>query len=145
MKKIVQLGALYIVGAIILAICGLVFAAMVLGIIATALGNLAIWPIIGAATIGQPITMPMAIGIAAVMAVIIYIFAGSVSDRSMDQMGAVMSLGCMASVIVVVLGFPLWMFLVYMNGGQLTGWAVIPCGVFTAGLIWTWMSSRKPG
>jgi hypothetical protein len=36
--------------------------------VATLLGNLAIWPIMGAAFIGQPITFPMAIGIAAVIA-----------------------------------------------------------------------------
>jgi hypothetical protein len=28
------------------------------------------------------------------------------------------------------------MLLVYFNGGQLTGWAIIPCGIFMAGLVW---------
>jgi DUF3072 family protein len=46
-------------------------------------------------------------------------------------------------LLIVVLGFPLWMLLVYFNGGQLTGWAIIPCGIFMAGLVWAWMSSRK--
>jgi hypothetical protein len=35
------------------------------------------------------------------------------------------------------------MLLVYFNGGQLTGWAIIPCGIFMAGLVWAWMSSRE--
>jgi hypothetical protein len=144
MKKIMQLGLLYVVGAIVIVVCGLIFVAMVIGMVATLLGNLAIWPIMGAALIGQPITFPMAIGIAAVMAVIIYMFAGSVSDRSMDQLSGLMSLGCFGTVIVVVLGFPGWMLLVYLNGGQLTGWAIVPCGIVTALLVWAWMNRKTP-
>src|SRR5947209_5227402 len=98
MKKIFQLGALYIVGAIIIAVCGFIFLAMVFVMIGTALGNLALWPILAAALIGYPITFPMALGIAAVMAVIFFMFAGSVSDRSMDQIGGLMSLGCFGSI-----------------------------------------------
>jgi hypothetical protein len=144
MKKIMQLGLLYVVMAIVIVVCGLIFLAMAIQIVGTLLGNLAIWPIIGAAIIGYPISFPMAIGIAAVMAVIIFMFAGSISDRSMDQMGAVMSLGCFGSVIVVVLGFPGWMLLVYMNEGQLTGWAIIPCGIVTALLVWAWITRKTP-
>jgi hypothetical protein len=144
MKKIMLLGLLYVVSAIVIVVCGLIFVAMVIGMVATLLGNLAIWPIMGAALIGQPITFPMAIGIAAVMAVIIYMLAGSVSDRSMDQFGGLMSLGCFGTVIVVVLGIPGWMLLVYLNGSQLTGWAIVPCGIVTALLIWAWINRKTP-
>jgi hypothetical protein len=144
MKNFMQLGLLYVVMAIVIVLCGLVFLAMVVGMIATLLGNLAIWPIIGSAIIGYPITFPMAIGIAAVMAVIIYMFADSISKQTEDKIGAIMSLGCFGSILIPVLGFPLWMVLVYFNGGQLTGWAIIPCGILTAGLLWAWLMSRRP-
>jgi hypothetical protein len=144
MKKFMQLGLLYVVMAIAIVVCGLIFLTMVIAMVGSLLGNLAIWPIIGSALFGYQITLPMAIGIAAIMAVLLFIFAGSIPKRSEEKMGAVMSLGCMGAVLVVVLGFPLWMVLVYFNGGQLTGWAIIPCGIFTAGLIWVWMVSRKP-
>ena len=52
MKKIMQLSLLYVAGAIIIVVCGLIFLAMVLVMVGTLLGNLAIWPIIGAALIG---------------------------------------------------------------------------------------------
>jgi hypothetical protein len=52
MKKIVHLGQLYLVSAIIITVCGLVFLATVIAMVATLLGNLAILPIIGAALIG---------------------------------------------------------------------------------------------
>jgi MFS family permease len=128
----------------VIVVCGLIFLALAIGMIATLLGNLAIWPIIGSAIIGYPITFPMAIGIAAVMAVIIYMFAGSVSRQTEDKMGAIVSLGCFRSILIPILGFPLWMVLVYFNGGQLTGWAIIPCGIVTALLIWAWISRKTP-
>ncbi|QDW35836.1 hypothetical protein FFI89_000985 [Bradyrhizobium sp. KBS0727] len=144
MKKFMQLGLLYIVMAIAIVVCGLVFLAMVIAMVATLLGNLAIWPIIGSAIIGYKITFPMAIGIAAVMAIIIFMFAGSISRQTEDKMGAIMSLGCFGSILIPVMGLPMWLVLVYFNGGQLTGWAIIPCGIVTALLIWARISRKTP-
>lgn len=143
MKDLLQKGALFAVLGIVVIGGGLLFAIMVLVMGVTAVSNLAIWPMMVAVALGLPVSGPWIIGIAVAMAVAIFVYGPSISRKTEDQIGAVMSLGCMGTVLSFFLGFPLWFVLVQLNGGQLTGWAIIPCGIFTASLVWAWMMSRN--
>ena len=62
-----QRALLYVVGAITIAAFGLTFLAIVIVMAGTLLGNLAIWPIIGAALIGYTTPTTSASKLAALM------------------------------------------------------------------------------
>lgn len=148
MKDLFEKGLLVLVLGIVAVVAGGIFLIIVFAMVATLLGNLAIWPILGAALLGQPISFPMAIGLAAALAVVIFICVNNFprqSGRFGEVFGAILSIGFFGSIVICVLGFPLWFVLVQYNGGQLTGWAIIPCGMVTAAILWMWMNRRKPG
>ncbi len=148
MKDIFEKGLLVLILAVIAVGAGVIFLAIAFAMIATLLGNLMIWPLLGAAMLGKPISFEMGLGIAAALAVIIFICASNFSTQT-ERVGAIigpiLSIGFFGSMVICILGLPLWLVLVQYNGGHLTPWAIIPCGLVTGAILWIWMSSRKPG
>lgn len=143
--NIFQKGLFVLVLAVIATIAGVIFIGIVLTMILTLLGNLAIWPVIGAALIGQPITMPMALGIAAAMAATIYLAIANFprqTDRFFEVFGMIFTLGSIGTIVCFFVGFPLWFALSCLMGG-LSGWLVIPCGIATITAWWLYSTSNQ--
>jgi hypothetical protein len=149
MKELMEKGLLFLLLALVVTVATLIFAVIVITGIATLLGNLAIWPIIGAYLIGVPITFPMALAIAALMAIIIYGVARYYpvqGDRFFEVFGALFVMGVWSAVILAILGLPGFFVLALVFDIHPSGWAIFPIGLATAALLkpFVWKSSPTP-
>ncbi|MGY3147737.1 hypothetical protein ACVWYQ_004736 [Bradyrhizobium sp. USDA 3397] len=144
MKDFLIRAGLYGAFGIVALIGGLIFATVVITMVATTIGNLAIWPLLVAAIFNLPVLGPWIFGIAAAIALAIFLIAPHMPRGTEDKIGAVMSIGCFGLGVSVLLGFPLWFVLAQLTEGGLTGWAIIPCGVLTGGIALAWTMLRKP-
>jgi hypothetical protein len=144
MKHFLQLSALYVVLGFIVVGGALLFGILVLVMGVTAVSNLAIWSTMAAVALGLPVSGPWIVGIATAMLVVIFLLANNAPEKTEEVAGTVMRIGCLGIILPAILGYPLWLWLVLLNDGELTAWAIIPCGIVTSGLLWFLLFSRKP-
>jgi len=145
MKNILERRFSVLLIAVIVTIAALIFAGVVLTMVLTLLGNLAIWPILGAALIGQPITFGMAMGIAVVMAVVIFVGCNmwpERSDRFFEVFGAILSIGFMSTLLMAIAGTPAYLILLLVFGPPVSGWLILPLGIGTL-IVLQWIGSLK--
>jgi hypothetical protein len=141
-------GVLCLVIAVLVALASIVFVFIAIGFVATLLGNLAVWPLLGAMLIGQPITPAAALGIAALMAVVIYVGCETWPDRTnrfFEMFGAILSIGMMCSVIALVVGAPVFLVLKYLFNPDLPAWTIMPIGLAIMGAWVAWALQSKSG
>ena len=145
MKDFIEKGLVATVITAIIAVAGLIFATAVLIMIGTLLGNLAFWPILGAALLGYKISLEMTIAIAVLMAIVIFagvMFYPDGTGRFLDRFASVFVGGSMLCVAAFFLSIPGSLLFHYLTG-QKPGWWTLPIGFLTALLIFGFLSVRN--
>ena len=114
--------------------------------VATLLGNMAVWLSIAAAFLSIKPTLPLIFGIAALIAVII-MFAVSLAphhtELTIEVLFTLTMIGIVLFFLFAIVGFPLWLFLIWWNGWSFPRWALWPCGALTV-FIWLVFTLLKP-
>jgi hypothetical protein len=91
-KEFMQIGALFAIFGIVAVVVGLAYGLVVISMVLTAIGNLAIWPTAFMAAFGFHWSFSTILGIATLMLIAIAFFAPQPGSRAADKIGAIFAL-----------------------------------------------------
>jgi hypothetical protein len=149
-KELMQIGVLFAVLGTVAVVVGLAYGLVVVSIVLTAIGNLAIWPMAFMAAFGFHWSFGTILGIATLMLIAIALFAPQPGSRAADKIGAIFALIMGTIMILFFLAVAVFTVLLiaagvlyFLFGLELGYWPFVFIGAAVVLFYFAWNAVRN--